>query len=49
MNHYIQILSEASGKHGELIVECLNHYSVYGLRELTEKQLKSFCKLKGLI
>ena len=46
---YIQILSEASGRYGELLLECLQHYNVYGLQELTEKQIKSFCKLKGLI
>ena len=46
---YILLLSEASGRNGELILECLCHYNVYGLRELTEKQIKSFCKLKGLI
>ena len=49
MSQYIELLSKASGRRGELILECLNHYNVYGLRELTEKQLKNFCKLKGLI
>jgi hypothetical protein len=49
MNNYIKILSNASGRNGELLLECLNHYDVYGLQELTEHQLKSFCELKGLI
>ena len=49
MTYYIKLLSNASGKRGELLLECLNYYDVYGLQELTEQQLKSFCKLKGLI
>lgn len=32
----------------ELIVECLDYYGLYGTAELTEKQAKDFCKMKGV-
>lgn len=49
MDKYISMLSKASSKSGELLLECINHYKVNGLCELTEKQLRDFCKLKDLI
>ena len=49
MGKYILILSEASSKSGELLLECLNYYDVIGLCQLTENQVKDFCKLKGLL
>lgn len=47
---YIKLLSDASStRYGDLLLECLNYYKVFGTAELTEEQLKEFCKLKGIL
>ena len=46
---YIQLLADASEtRYGDLLVECLDYYKVFGTSELTEEQLAEFCRLKGL-
>ena len=46
---YIKLLSDASDtRYGDLLVECLDYYKVFGTSELTEEQLADFCSMKGL-
>lgn len=40
----IQIISNASNRYGDLLIECLDKYNVNGLVELSEEQLKEFIK-----
>lgn len=40
--------ASSTSKH-ELIEECLNYYNVYGVQELSEKQVEDFCRRKGLV
>ena len=46
---YIKLLVDASDtRYGDLLVECLDYYKVFGTSELTEEQLAEFCRQKGL-
>ena len=46
---YIKLLADASDtRYGDLLVECLDYYKVFGTSELTEEQLAEFCRRKGL-
>ena len=46
---YIKLLSDASStRYGDLLLECLDYYKVFGIAELTEEQLAEFCRVKGL-
>lgn len=49
MNEYVKMLANGSRteKH-ELIEECLEYFGAFGIQELTEEQVKEFCRLKGL-
>lgn len=50
MNKYIQLLASASNtRNHELIVECIDFYGVNGVKELSEHQLREFCRMKGLV
>ena len=47
---YLKILAkESKSEQHELIEECMNFYNVYGTRELNEKQVADFCRMKGLL
>lgn len=50
MNDYIKLMGEKSRtENHELIEECLTHYGVHGVKELTEEQVKEFCIMKGIL
>lgn len=50
MNEYISLLARNSRtSNHELIEECITYYGAYGMQELTEEQVKEFCKKKGLL
>lgn len=47
---YIKLLAKSSEtRNHELVLDCMNHYGVNCTRELTERQLVEFCKMKGLV
>ena len=39
---------ESKTDNHDLITECLSHYGVYGIRELSTEQLLEFCRIKGI-
>lgn len=50
MNEYVKMLANGSRtENHELIEECLGYYGVNGVQELTEEQVKEFCRMKGLL
>lgn len=50
MNEYVKMLANGSRTEShELIEECLEYYGVDGVKELTEEQVKEFCRIKGLL
>lgn len=48
MSDYISVISRASDRYGNLLIEFLEAYSLNGLREATEEQLKQFIHKKHL-
>ena len=49
MSTYIQHLADHScTPQHELILECLEHYGVFGTRELIEQQVREFCENIGI-
>ena len=49
-DYYVELLAKLSKtSRNELILECLDHYRVNGIMQLTAQQLASYCELKGLI
>lgn len=50
MNEYVKRLANGSRteKH-ELLEECMEYFGVFGIKELTEEQVKEFCRIKGLL
>ena len=41
----IRMLSAASGPHGDLLLNCLDHYGLVGLRDATEEQLREYATM----
>ena len=48
MSDYISVISKASDRYGDLLLEFLETYSLHGLREATDEQLKQFIHKKHL-
>lgn len=47
---YIQMLADASKtEYHELILDCISYFGTDGTKDLSELQLKHFCRIKGLI
>lgn len=39
---YIKIISKASNKFGDKLLDMLNYYRKFGLRELTKEEVKTY-------
>lgn len=46
---YILMLAKASPKTHMLIEMCLNHYGYTNTQQISEKEVRDFCVLQGLI
>ena len=47
---YLKLLArESKSERHELIEECMDFYNVCGTKELNEKQVVDFCRMKGLL
>ena len=47
---YLKLLArESKSERHELIEECMDFYNVCGTKELNEKQVVDFCRMKGLV